>query len=42
MVVGAVAQEIHVGVAEGLQLVALRVMLGDVQRIEMRKPSPSQ
>src|SRR2546426_3608955 len=33
MVVGAVAQEIHVCVAELLQFVALRVMLGDVELI---------
>jgi len=33
MVIGAVAQEIHVGVPELPQLVAFRMVLGDVERI---------
>ena len=33
MMIGAVAQEIHMGVAELPQLVALRVVLGDVERV---------
>ncbi len=40
MVVGAVAQEIHVGVAERLQLVALGMVLGDVQRIGDAEAQP--
>ena len=40
MVIGAVAQEIHVGVAELLELVALRVVLGDVERIGDAEAQP--
>ncbi len=40
MVVGSVAQEIHVGVAELLQLVFLRMVLGDVERIGNAETQP--
>src|SRR6266851_2678848 len=40
VVVGSVAQEIHVGVAEPLQLVFLRMVLGDVERIGDAEAQP--
>ena len=40
MVVGAVPQEIHVGVAELLQRLALRMVLGDVERIGDAEAQP--
>src|SRR3989442_14900208 len=40
VVVGSVAQEIHVGVAEPLQLVFLRLVLGDVERVGDAETQP--